>query len=171
MTQYDVALSYAKSEQSLVSDVFHYLKAEGLNIFFAPECQSDLSGENQREVFYKIFGIASHIVVLFVSENYIVRDVPMEEARIAISKHSKNGRVIPVYLDSAILPKEIFDPKSYNYFQSNSAAVIANHISERYKLITNKAQNNEKPEHMVSSTMNNSNNQAQNQIFINNFKL
>ena len=56
--KYDIALSFATEDQKLVEKVYHYLRAENLNVFFAPsqEGQKVLSGKNQREVFYSIFG-------------------------------------------------------------------------------------------------------------------
>jgi len=115
---FDVALSFAMEDSDLVETVYYYLKAEGLSVFYAPapECQSILSGENQREIFYRIFGMETRYVVLFVSKNYVSKSVPMEEAKIAFSKHAGNGTVIPVYIDGTALPKEILDPNKMNYF-------------------------------------------------------
>lgn len=50
---YKIALSYATENEEIASKVYHYLKAEGISVFFAPapECQIVLSGKNQREVF------------------------------------------------------------------------------------------------------------------------
>ena len=61
---FDVALSFAIEDKELVDKVYHYLKVEGLSIFYAPSqnCQSLLSGENQREIFYRIFGLESNYV-------------------------------------------------------------------------------------------------------------
>ncbi len=130
---FDVALSFAMEDSDLVETVYYYLKAEGLSVFYAPapECQSILSGENQREIFYRIFGLETSYVVLFVSKNYVLKSVPMEEAKIAFSKHAGNGTVIPVYIDGTALPKEILDPNKMNYFLSNDAAVIASHVAAK----------------------------------------
>lgn len=134
--QYEIALSFATEEQALAEKVYHYLKAEGLKVFFAPipECQAILSGRNQREVFYEIFGMKAEYVALFVSKNYIERKVPMEEAGIAFSKHGDDGRVIPIYLDGTVLPKEMFNSKETNYFKSSDPAKIAAFLATRIKL-------------------------------------
>lgn len=133
--QYEIALSFATEEQHLAEKVYHYLKVEGITVFFAPapECQAILSGRNQREAFYEIFGIKSKYVALLVSTNYIRKEVPMEEAGIAFSKHGDDGRVIPVYLDGTALPKELFDPKDTNYFESGHPAKIAAHLAAKIK--------------------------------------
>lgn len=166
---YDIALSFATENQVLVEKVYHYLKAEELKVFFAPssECQKILSGRNQREVFYEIFGRKARYVALFVSEFYIRREVPMEEASVAFAKHAEGGSVIPVYLDGATLPTALFNPKSQNYFKSNNAAEIAVHLAEKVKL--NKIENEKNPGKFVEQkgSMTISGNKAKKQVFIN----
>ena len=53
---FNAALFFAMGNIDLVKTVFQYLKAEELSVFYtpAPECQTFLSGENQRESFYRI---------------------------------------------------------------------------------------------------------------------
>lgn len=170
--KYDIALSFATEEQQLVDKVYHYLKREGMKVFFAPasECQVDLSAENQREVFYGIFGIESEFVALFVSENYIKREVPLEEASIAFAKHSTNHTVIPIYIDGTKLPEKLFDPKQTNYFVSDSAAVIAMHLAEKIKQKKNKEYEKRKCNRGkledAHNVMNITGNQAEKQNFI-----
>ena len=134
--QYQIALSFATEDQKLVDAVYHYLRAEGINVFFAPsrEAQVILGGRNQREIFYDIFGLNAEYVALFVSKNYIAKEVPMEEARIAFAKHGDNGSAIPIYIDGTPLPEHMFDPKSTNYFRSNNPAEIATHLAARVRM-------------------------------------
>lgn len=134
--QYQIALSFATEEQKLVDAVYHYLRAEGIKVFFAPsrEAQVILGGRNQREVFYDIFGLKSECIALFVSKNYIAKEVPMEEARIAFAKHEDNGSVIPIYIDGTPLPEHMFDPKRTNYFRSDNPAEIATHLAARVRM-------------------------------------
>lgn len=165
--QYDFALSYASEEEKLVKTVYHYLKAEGFKVFFAPEVegQNVLSGRNQREVFYEIFGLKAEYVALFVSKHYVCKEVPMEEAGIALAKHSENQTVIPIYLDGTILPEALFDPKQINYFKSNKAAEIANHLASKKKNSSNETLK-VPPNYKQRGTMNIKNNNASKQIFI-----
>lgn len=169
LKSYDIALSFATENQELVEKVYHYLKAEGVSVFFAPaqECQTAISGENQREVFYNIFGLEAEYVALFVSEYYIVKPVPMEEANIAIAKHNGDGKVVPIYLDEASLPLELLDPHETNYFRSNNPVAIASHLAEKIK--KSKGLQIKSGESEKRNTMNVRNNKANKQLFIQNF--
>lgn len=163
--RYKVALSFATEEQNLVEEVYHYLKAENLSVFFAPapECQAYISGKNQRVVFYDVFGLKSEYVALFVSKNYVVKKVPIEEAGIALAKHDI-GNVIPIYLDGTPLPGRLFDPKETNYFKSDSPSVIASHLAAKIKGINSENTTASSP--MSSNSMNIDGNIAEKQIFI-----
>ena len=169
--KYTIALSFATEDQRIVEKVYHYLKAEKLSVFFAhaPECQIELSGKNQREVFYEIFGLNSEYVALFVSNNYINRDVPMEEASIAFAKHSSDGSVIPIYLDGTPLPLNILNPKSTNYFKSNNPAAIASHLASKIKP-TNYANKETFVSEEPDNVMNIKGNRADKQIIIQTLK-
>lgn len=131
--QFDIALSFATENQPLVDEVYHYLRAEGYNVFFAPspEGQAFISGKNQNQIFYQIFGWDAEYVALFVTKDYIGKKVPMKEASIALTKRAGNDTVIPIYLDGAELPTELFDPKQRNYYRSSNAVAIAAHLADR----------------------------------------
>lgn len=165
--KYMVALSYATEDEKIAESVYHYLKAQNISVFFAPapECQAILSGKNQHEIFYEVFGLTAEYVALFVSKSYIERRVPMEEASIAIANHNENGSVIPIYLDGTSLPDNLFNPNSTNYFKSNSPAEIAKHLAMRIRPMDNSA-----GKHLSSpktnNTMNINGNQAGTQVFI-----
>lgn len=168
---YQIALSYATENEELVERVYHYLKAEGISVFYANshDGQTVLSGKNQREIFYDIFGLKAQYVALFVSEYYVKKPVPMEEASIAIAKHTENGSVIPIYLDDAILPEELFDPRKTNYFKSNNAAAIANHLAK--KIVAPDCQKKEYNRvEKASNGINIKNNNVKKQIIMDNFK-
>lgn len=166
---FDVAISFAMENEELADTVYHYLKAEGLSVFYAPapECQSILSGENQREIFYRIFGLESKYVVLLVSKFYVRKQVPMEEARIAFSKHGGDASVIPIYLDETELPEELLDAKKQNYFLSDNAAEIASHVAS--KVIKFENRKKKRDDLGSGSIMKNEKNRAETQIFIQNY--
>lgn len=163
---FKIALSFATEDQDLVEKVYHYLKAEKIKVFFAPSSEGQilLSGKNQREIFYDIFGLKSEFVALFVSQHYVSKKIPMEEASIAFAKHSNEGSVLPIYIDGTSLPIEMFNPESRNYFESDNPAVIANHLSSKVKqesnLIVSNVSENEK------NVFNIKENSAEKQIFI-----
>lgn len=166
---FDVAISFAMENEELADTVYHYLKAEGLSVFYAPasECQSILSGENQREIFYRIFGLESRYVILLVSKFYVTKQIPMEEARIAFSKHEGDASVIPIYIDGTELPRELLDVKRQNYFSSDNAAEIASHVAS--KVFELKKQEEKKDGFDRGCIMKNDNNKAETQIFIQNY--
>lgn len=166
---YKIALSYAMENEDIVKKVYHYLRAEGISVFFAsaPECQAVLSGKNQREIFYEIFGLKAEYVALFVSRNYLTRTVPMEEASIAIAKHSSDGSVIPIYMDDATLPSNMLDPLETNYFKSNDPAEIASHLA--VKLLPKRSME-EKAMPKAGNIVNIKNNRAEKQIFLGKFE-
>lgn len=169
--QYDIALSFATENEELVNKVYHYLKAENINVFFAPskEGQVYLSGKNQREAFYNMFGLSAEYVALFVSADYVAKTVPMEEANIALFKHGNDGKVIPIYLDGTQLPEDMFDPDNTNYFKSNNPVIIASHLAE--KIHAAKRVNRTRTESQNGHTvMNVHGNTAGNQIIIQNWK-
>lgn len=168
---FDIALSYASGEngnEEIVKKVYYYLKAEKIHAFFAAseEGQRFLSGRNQRDVFYEIFGIQSKFVALFVSSEYLKREVTMEEANIAIAKHLQNATVIPIYLDESYLPEKLFDPRQINYYRSSNPAQIAAHLASKIIQVKKEEQLQNHCKTKGGGTMNISNNYAQNQIFI-----
>lgn len=170
-SKFKIALSFATEDQELVERVYHYLKAENINVFFAPspEGQIFLSGKNQREAFYNIFGMNAEYVALFVSKHYVSREVPMEEASIAFAKHADDGSVIPIYIDGTPLPIDMLNPKNMNYYRASSPAVIASHLAKKIRAADSQGQTGNIAE-MDKNVMNISGNKADKQIFIQNMK-
>ena len=166
--RFDIALSFAMQEKELVERVYHYLRAEGYSVFFAPssEAQEILSGRNQREVFYEVFGLQAEYVALFVSAQYIQRPVTMEECEIAIKKHGTDGKVVAIYLDGTELPNRLLDPKETNYYSSNSAIDIATHLANKMRREKKNVSENEEKQH-GSNTMVIKDNNIKNNFVIN----
>ena len=124
---YDIALSYASENYEIVDSVYHYLLGSGFTVFYAIECQHILVGEHQEEVFYKIFSQAARCAVLFVSQHYISKKVPMKEAKICMANR-RGYQLIPVYLDGTPLPGL---DSSINYFRSDNPEEIVSMITKR----------------------------------------
>lgn len=164
--QFDIALSFATENQPLVDTVYHYLKARGLRVFFAPspEGQAFISGKNQHEVFYQIFGWEATYVALFVTKDYICKKVPMEEACIALTERKGTDTVIPIYLDGTPLPSKLFDPEQENYFKSDNPAAIASLLAARCKQSVPSPSAQTEPQ--MSGGMHISGNIAEKQVFI-----
>lgn len=169
--QFDIALSFATEDQPLVENVYHYLKARGLQVFFAPspEGQVFLSGKNQREAFYQIFGWDAQYAALFVTKDYIRKEVPMEEANIALIERRGTGTVIPIYLDGTPLPDKLFDPKQENYFVSDNPVAIASHLAARCR--QSDPSQSEQSDIQRPGSMNISGNIGGNQTFIGSIQL
>lgn len=163
--KFDIALSFATENQALVEKVYHYLKARNLSVFYAPtsEAQPFLTGRNQSEAFYDVFAIKSRYVALFVSEDYIRKEIPMEEANIALSEHKNTGRVIPIYIDGTRLPDNMINPRERNYFQSNNPAEIARHLAEKVRMEVKMEKESVVSGHNI---MNVSGNKGKKQIFV-----
>lgn len=167
--RFDIALSFATENQPLVEEVYQYLNAEGYRVFFSPSpgAQVLISGKNQRQIFYQIFGWEAEYVALFVTEDYIRKKVPMEEARIALTKRAGDGTVIPIYLDGTELPLELFDSKKNNYYSSNNAVDIAVHLAARCRPPASVSLlSAPQAETQSTSGMHISGNTAQKQVFI-----
>ena len=164
--QFDIALSFATENQPFVDTVYHYLKARGFRVFFAPspEGQVFISGKNQREVFYQIFGWEAAYAALFVTKDYICKKVPMGEACIALTERKETDTVIPIYLDGTPLPVELFDPKQENYFASDNPVAIASHLAARCRLPDPSPSAQTEPQ--ASGGMHISGNIAEKQVFI-----
>lgn len=92
----------------------------------------------------------------------------MEEAKIAFSKIGGAGRVIPVYLDKTPLPEEMLNPQEFNYFPSNDAVEIAAHVADKINKASSVFKENKGSSDIVNK-MNNRNNKAETQIFIQNY--
>lgn len=104
---------------------------------------------------------------MLVSKYYVEKQVPMEEARIAFSKHGGDASVIPIYLDKTELPEELLDAKKQNYFSSDNAAEIASHVASKVNKL--KKQEEKKDVFGFGSIMKNERNRAETQIFIQNY--
>lgn len=84
-------------------------------------------------MFYQIFGWEAAYAALFVTKDYVHKQIPMEEACIALIERKGTGTAIAIYLDGTSLPNELFDPKQENYFTSDNPVAIASHLSARCK--------------------------------------
>lgn len=72
---FDVAISYSSEETRYVSRVVQILKAEGLRVFFAPDCEEEYTAKDMIAEFYTIYRYRSMFVAAFVSKSYISGDI------------------------------------------------------------------------------------------------
>jgi len=104
---YDVAFSYAGEQERTVSRVASILKADGFNVFFAPDRESEYIAEDMIAQFYRIYRYESRYVAAFVTEEYLRKDFTMHEAATAMLRRCEEGRscLIPIYFGKAVLPR------------------------------------------------------------------
>lgn len=156
----------------MCADCFHGLSVRlWQQRFFA--CVSGDSVWQEKEYVYGnlVYGygvercVKAEYVALFVSKYYVVKEVPMEGASIAIANHADTGCVIPVYLDGTPLLANLFQPENTNYFKENIPALIAKHLVAKINPTGRKYQEIPASENK-GSNMNVTGNTAEKQIFI-----
>lgn len=105
-SQYDIAISYANEQIAYVRRVVKILKAEGIKVFFEPDDDDKIIGEDAIEGIYKIYRYQSLYIVCFVSPEYLVKDITMHEAKTAMvkSKHENRNCLIPISFNGARIP-------------------------------------------------------------------
>lgn len=140
MDHYDIALSYASEDESIVKNVYKILVAENINVFYAPAEQYKLIGEDLVKRLYKVYRYESDFITAFVSKSYIRKKTPMTEAFTAIMKNysEKSEFLIPIYLDSTELPGLDSD---ITYFHSDNAVEIAVLLANKIKYIKSQIKN------------------------------
>jgi len=130
--KYDLALSYASENESIVQRVYKILTEEGFCVFFAPEYQHKLVGEDMVRAFYRIFRYEARYIAAFVSKEYIRKDATMQEANAALVRNSeeKASCLIPFYMDDSSLPGLDSD---VIYRRTDNPAMIASLIKQIIK--------------------------------------
>ena len=104
---YDVALSYASEQESLVRRVAKLLKFEGLRVFYAPFDEGKFQGDDMIARFYKIYRYESRYVAAFVTDDYLRKDYTMHEAHSAMFRERDEDGcpLIPILFGDASLPE------------------------------------------------------------------
>ena len=102
--KYDVALSYAGEDVEIVESVYQILCEEGIDVFFAPECQDELVGAHMDRVLYRKFNNECFFIAAFISDSYINKRPTMLEAKIAINRNKNEKRecLIPFCLEKGV---------------------------------------------------------------------
>lgn len=131
---FDVAISYSSEETRYVSRVVQILKAEGLRVFFAPDCEEEYAAKDMITEFYTIYRYRSMFVVAFVSKSYIAGDITMHEASTALlrTEDEKRNCLIPVYMDDSRLEKMNPD---INYIEVNRKGCMLREVETADKIV------------------------------------
>lgn len=131
---YDVAVSYASEDEAYVLRVVKILRAEGLRVFFALDCEEEYVAQNMISSFYEMYRYRSMFVVAFVSKFYIEKDITMHEAATAMLRARDEGRncLIPVYMDDSVL--QDLDP-DINYISVKRKGTIFREVQVADKIL------------------------------------
>lgn len=106
--KYDIAISYQSEMEEKAQKITDYLKTEGLNVFFAPECQLDIISEKLHTALYDIYRNQSFIRLLLVSDAYLSSKWTLLEKRVSESQNeSDRRRIIVDYTETKSLPKDL----------------------------------------------------------------
>ncbi len=151
--KYDVALSYASEDEKVVKRVWKILREENVCTFYAPDCQPNLVGQDKETFFYRVFKKESLFVVTFVSDKYVIKEDPMFEANVAMSRNDNS--LIPIYLDADVSLPGL--DKDINYYVETNEAKIADLIIKkihRYRETTSEKIDNVRPTLTFSNSAN-----------------
>ena len=104
--KYDVALSYASEQETLVKQVAKILEAEKLSVFFAPNREGAFLADDMVARFYQIYRYECRFAAAFVTEDYLRKKYTMHEAKSAMLRgRDEDGfHLIPILFGNAVLP-------------------------------------------------------------------
>lgn len=116
--KYDVAISYQNEIEDKAAKIAHYLQRENLQVFLAPEKQSEILSENLYEVLYDIYKNQSLIRLLLVSDSYLTSEWAQLERRVSKGENSSDikRRIVVNYTVNQELPKDL---KNLVYIDGN----------------------------------------------------
>ena len=104
--EFQVALSFAGEQRTYVREVASELAKRGVTAFYDEDQEVELWGKDLVEEFQRIYMKASHIVIMFVSEEYASKAWTRHERRSALARALVERReyVLPVRFDDTALP-------------------------------------------------------------------
>ena len=104
--QYDLAISFAGEDRSIVQSYAEAIKAQGINIFYADFEEVDLWGSNLYDTFDTIYRLKAHYCVIFLSRHYATKVWTNHERRSAQARALIENReyILPVKLDDTEIP-------------------------------------------------------------------
>lgn len=104
MRKHHVALSFAGEQREFVERVGNCLKAEKIDVYYDRHDQSNSWGENLKDYFGKIYREEAYLIVLFVSKDYVKKEIPRHEAKNAMT--NPNNIVLVAKFDDSRLDGE-----------------------------------------------------------------
>ena len=107
MHQYDVALSFAGEQRSLVLDVAECLKKAGVNVFYDDYEKADLWGKNLYDHLSDVYQNKAKYCVIFASKEYAAKtwtNLERQHAQARALKDKGSEYILPVRFDSTDIP-------------------------------------------------------------------
>jgi hypothetical protein len=102
---HDVALSFARPQRNYAREVARRLRAWGVDVFFDEDFEIELWGENLQEYLQRVYQQDARFVVMFISEDYVLRPFPTHERRSAFfGQLMQQTRVLPLRFDDTEVP-------------------------------------------------------------------
>ena len=99
--QYDIAVSYASENLSLVSELVASLETKGIKVFFATSAGSVLIGARLGEFLPSAYGEQSRFVIVVLSERYLGKTWTRFELEAARREEKREGTfILPIRVDN-----------------------------------------------------------------------
>ncbi len=144
MFEYDVGISYASEDDEYVSRVIKLLvDIYDLKVFFAPSEQRKMIGEDLLIFLNKVYKNECRYVVVFISENYLTKEYPRQEAAVIKLRQTteKYKFIIPIVFGNSRLEwlsKDVDYISGDNCTESEVAYYISAKIKNSFCNIDNK---------------------------------
>jgi len=130
---YDVAISYQNEKFAAAKKIYNFLKAEGFNVFFAPENQQEIISEKLHTKLYNLYKNESYLKLLLVSPKYLTSEWTQLEKRMALdSTKEDNKRLVIVNYTEKNLPEELSEFAYIDGINTTSDQIAA-FVSRRLK--------------------------------------
>jgi hypothetical protein len=103
---YDVVLSFAGEDRSLVEEVAFGLRRRRVRVFYDKFEQAELWGKDLYQHLFDIYSSKARYCVVFVSEHYVAKPWTRHEIKAAQAKQftAESEYILPVRLDDSRLP-------------------------------------------------------------------
>ena len=135
--KFDFALSFASQDREIIEKIAIMLRDKGINVFYDNFYKADLLGKDLSNHFKEIYGgKKSKYVVIFISENYILKDWANFEFEIAkkAEKFRNVEYILPIRLDNTIIQGLKRSIGYIDYFKEG--------LDETVKILYNKLKKN-----------------------------
>ncbi len=104
--QYDIAISFAGEDRSIVHHYAEDIKTKGLNIFYADFEEVDLWGTNLYDTLDTVYRLKARYCVMFLSKHYAAKVWTNHERQSAQARALTENKeyILPVKLDNTEVP-------------------------------------------------------------------